>query len=185
MLFTEKEMEQKAVETVASLMCATARTAPKAHGADNLSTLVLTGEEKDALANEMMRIGKENDIGFFQRDSGNVKAAQAVVIFGQKTIQLDIPVCGFCGFKNCAENAKAGAACALSASDLGTAVGSAVEIASIHHIDNRIMFTAGRAALNLGLFKDKRVTMAYGVPLSVSGKSPFFDRKPIVNPNVH
>ncbi len=26
MIFTEKEMEQKAVETVASLMCATART---------------------------------------------------------------------------------------------------------------------------------------------------------------
>jgi uncharacterized ferredoxin-like protein len=39
------------------------------------------------------------------------------------------------------------------------------------------MFTAGRAALSLGLFEDAKVTMAYGVPLSVSGKSPFFDRK--------
>jgi len=185
MIITEKEAEQKAVETVATLMCASARTAPKAHGTDNLSTLVLTGEDKDALANEMMHLGKENDIGFFQRDAGNVKAAQAVVLFGQKTIQLNIPICGYCGFKDCAANAAAGAACALSASDLGTAVCSAVEIASIHHIDSRIMFTAGRAALSLGLFKDPRVRMVYGVPLSVSGKSPFFDRKPFVNPNVH
>ncbi len=185
MIFTEKETEQKAVEFVASLMCATARTAPKAHGTDNLSTMILTGKDKDALAKEMMRLGKKNDIGFFQRDSGNVDKAQAIVLFGQKTTQLNIPICGYCGFKDCAANKKAGAACALSASDLGTAVGSAVEIASIHHIDNRIMFTAGRAALSLNLFKDKKITMAYGVPLSVSGKSPFFDRKPFVNPNVH
>lgn len=177
MIAKDKDLEQKAVETVAALMCAAARTAPKAHGTDNLSTLVVTGKEKDALAKEMMRIGKENDIGFFQRDSGNVDRAQAVVIFGQKTAQLNIPVCGYCGFKDCAENIEKGGACALSASDLGTAVGSAVEIASKHHIDNRIMFTAGRAALSLGLFEDKKVTMAYGVPLSVSGKSPFFDRK--------
>jgi uncharacterized ferredoxin-like protein len=177
MIAKDKEMEQKAVETVAALMCAAARTAPKAHGTDNLSTLVLTGKDKDRLAEEMMRIGKENDIGFFQRDSGNVNKAQAVVIFGQKTAQLNIPVCGYCGFKDCADNIKQGGACALSASDLGTAVCSAVSVASAHRIDNRIMFTAGRAALNLGLFEDKKVTMAYGVPLSVSGKSPFFDRK--------
>src|SRR5271157_1256940 len=177
MIAKSKELEQKAVEEVAALMCAAARTAPKAHGTDNLSTLVVTGKDKDRLAKEMKRIGKENDIGFFQRDSGSVDSAQAVVLFGQKTTQLNIPVCGYCGFKDCAENIKKGGACALSASDLGTAVCSAVEIASLHHIDNRIMFSAGRAALSLGLFDDAKVTMAYGVPLSVSGKSPFFDRK--------
>ena len=177
MIMKSNDLEQKAVEDVAALMCAAARTAPKAHGTDNLSTLVLTGKDKDKLAKEMMRIGKKNGIGFFQRDSGNVDSAQAVVLFGQKTTQLNIPVCGYCGFKDCAENIKKGGACALSASDLGTAVCSAVEIASLHHIDNRIMFTAGRAALSLGLFDDAKVTMAYGVPLSVSGKSPFFDRK--------
>ena len=46
---------------------------------------------------------------FFERDAGSVETAQAVVLFGQKTIQLNIPVCGYCGFKDCAENAKKGA----------------------------------------------------------------------------
>ena len=177
MIIKEKDMELKAVENVAALMCAAARTAPKAHGADNLSTLVVTGKEKDKLAKEMRRIAKKNDLTFFDRDAGCVDIALSVVLFGQKTTQLNIPVCGYCGFKDCADNVKKGGACALSASDLGTAVCSAVGVASIHHIDNRIMFTAGRAALNLGLFEDKKVTMAYGVPLSVTGKSPFFDRR--------
>ena len=177
MITKSKDLEQQAIEHVGALMCAAARTAPKAHGTDNLSTLMVTGKDKDAVAKEMRRIAKKHDIMFFERDAGCVDTAHAVVIFGQKTTQLNIPVCGYCGFKDCAENVKKGGACALSASDLGTAVCSAVEIASIHHIDNRIMFTAGRAALNLNLFKDAKVTMAYGVPLSVTGKSPFFDRK--------
>jgi uncharacterized ferredoxin-like protein len=177
MIASSSDMERKAVEDVAAMMCAAARTAPKAHGTDNLSTLVATGKDKDRLAKEMRRIAKKNDLVFFERDAGCVDTALAVVLLGQKTTQLNIPVCGFCGFKDCAENVKKGGACALSASDLGTAVCSAVGVASIHHIDNRIMFTVGRAALNLGLFEDKKVTMAYGVPLSVTGKSPFFDRK--------
>jgi len=44
MIIKEKDMELKAVENVAALMCAAARTAPKAHGTDNLSTLVVTGK---------------------------------------------------------------------------------------------------------------------------------------------
>ncbi|MBN1837706.1 MAG: hypothetical protein JW820_17750, partial [Spirochaetales bacterium] len=35
---------------------------------------------------------------------------------------------------------------------------------------------AGRAALNLKTLGDE-VRIAWGIPLSVSGKSPFFDRK--------
>ena len=42
-------------------------------------------------------------------------------------------------------------------------------------IDNRIMFTAGKAAASLGLLGDKK--LIFGIPLSVSGKSPYFDRK--------
>jgi uncharacterized ferredoxin-like protein len=71
---------------------------------------------------------------------------------------------------------KAGAACAISASYLGTATCSAA-IAALHHIDNRIMCRIGRAVLNLDLFNDAKVTMVYGIPLSVTGKSPYFDRK--------
>jgi uncharacterized ferredoxin-like protein len=38
------------------------------------------------------------------------------------------------------------------------------------------MFTAGRAAIDLGLFP-KPVRVAHGIPLSATGKNPFFDRK--------
>jgi uncharacterized ferredoxin-like protein len=31
--------------------------------------------------------------------------------------------------------------------------------------------------MNLGLFDDEKITMAYGIPLSVTGKSPYYDRK--------
>jgi len=43
-----------------------------------------------------------------------------------------------------------------------------------HRIDNRIMFTIGKAASTLGMMPECKVIM--GIPLSVSGKSPFFDR---------
>jgi uncharacterized ferredoxin-like protein len=38
------------------------------------------------------------------------------------------------------------------------------------------MYSIGRAALDLKLFSDG-VKQALGIPLSVTGKSPFFDRK--------
>jgi len=37
------------------------------------------------------------------------------------------------------------------------------------------MFTIGKAAASLGLMGEHELVM--GIPLSVSGKSPFFDRK--------
>ncbi len=61
--------------------------------------------------------------------------------------------------------------------DLGIAVGSAAKTAQIHNADNRILFTAGVAALSLHLLPD--CTCAYGIPLSVTGKNIFFDRRPV------
>ncbi|MEM2365908.1 MAG: ferredoxin domain-containing protein, partial [Nitrososphaerota archaeon] len=39
---------------------------------------------------------------------------------------------------------------------------------------NRIMYTVGTAALKLGLIEGD---VALGIPLSATGKSPYFDRK--------
>jgi uncharacterized ferredoxin-like protein len=171
------EMERAAVEQVAALMCAAARTAPKGKGIDNLSTLVVTGADIKKISAEMRRVGKEMGDKNWDRDAANVDVSMVLVILGQRLAPMNIPACGFCGFEDCAASAKAGAACAISASDLGTATCSAVAVAALHHIDNRIMYRIGRAALNLGLFSDQKVTMAYGIPLSVTGKSPYFDRK--------
>ena len=45
-------------------------------------------------------------------------------------------------------------------------------------IDNRIAYSLGKAAISLGLFPE-RVTNAYVVPLSISGKNVFFDRETV------
>ena len=58
--------------------------------------------------------------------------------------------------------------------DLGIALGSAVKTASILNVDNRIMFSAGVAAVKLRLID---ADVAMGVPLSATGKNPYFDRK--------
>jgi uncharacterized ferredoxin-like protein len=177
MITKGSEMERTAVEHVAALMCAAARTAPKGRGIDNLSTLVVTGADIKKISAEMRRVGQEMGDKYWDRDAANVDVSMALVILGQRPAPMNIPACGFCGFEDCAASARAGATCAISASDLGTATCSAVAVAALHHIDNRIMYRIGRAALNLGLFNDEKVTMAYGIPLSVTGKSPYFDRK--------
>jgi uncharacterized ferredoxin-like protein len=64
--------------------------------------------------------------------------------------------------------------CIIKMADLGIALGSAAKTASMHNVDNRIMFTAGVAALSLGWMEGCLV--AYGLPLKASGKSIYFDR---------
>jgi uncharacterized ferredoxin-like protein len=88
---------------------------------------------------------------------------------------LQIPACGFCGFADCDVMQEAGGTCSFNSGDLGIAVGSAVATAADLRIDNRVMYTAGKAALELGLLGDD-VEIAYGVPLAAKGKNPFFDR---------
>ena len=44
------------------------------------------------------------------------------------------------------------------------------------HIDNRIMYSIGSTCLKLKLFSPG-VKQALGIPLSVTGKNPFFDRR--------
>lgn len=170
-----KEMEERAALQVAELMCLAARTAPKGRGVDNLVTLVVTGRDKDMLSAEMRKIAKESGSQFFERDANCVDKSLAVVLIGQKVNVMGVVPCGYCGYANCAENAKDNGYCAISIGDLGIAIGSAVSVAAQHHVDNRVMFSIGRAALNQGYFEEA-ATHVYGIPLSVSGKSPFFDR---------
>ena len=60
--------------------------------------------------------------------------------------------------------------------DLGIALGSAASVAADHRADCRIMYTIGKAAVRLGLLGPE-VEIAHGIPLSVTGKSIYFDRK--------
>jgi len=176
MHINSQQAEEQAILNLAYAVCAAARTAPKACGIDHMETAVLTGDDKRKVADEMRRQGESLPASFFIRDAGNVDASGAVVLVGVKYEPRGLNErCGLCGFDNCAACTAAGAICVFTPLDLGIALGSAVAMAADCRVDNRIMFTIGKVAAALGLLGDYKLIM--GIPLSVSGKSPFFDRK--------
>ena len=177
MLYISQEMETRAALEAAAKICAAARTAPKAKGVDRIHTLTLTGAEKDAVADEMERFGAEHNAAFFLRDAGNVRAAAALVFIGiEEGVRGLNDLCGYCHHANCGACKAANGVCVYDPMDVGIALGSAAAAAADCRVDSRILFTAGRAALSLGLMGEN-VRLIYGLPVSVSGKSPFFDRK--------
>jgi len=150
-IIRSEDAEREAVLHVARLMVAAARTAPKAGGRDNIKTLILTGEEKDRLAEEMQKMGGSS------LSPKNVKDADAIVLIG---VDFGSPIEEWRNFR-------------AKLIDLGIAIGSAVKIASDLNVDNRIMYRAGRAAINTGIMKADEVQ---GIPISIKGKNIFFDR---------
>lgn len=175
MIYNNSDAEKRAILTVADLMLAAARTAPKGCGVDNLVSMIIDGKEKDDLSQAMRAIAEETGADFFNRDANNVDACPVVLVLGSYDQPIGLDNCSLCGFKDCAETKKAGANCAFNVNDLGIALGSAVSVAAQHKIDNRIMFSAGKAAMRLSYLPDN-VRVALAIPLSVSAKSIFFDR---------
>ncbi len=175
MIITSQEIEERAVAQIADMMCVAARTAPKGRGVDNLVTVIVKGQEKEQLSAEMRRIAQESGMQFFERDANCLDQAALVVLLGQKVKPLGVKPCGYCGYADCAECAQGTGICAISTGDLGIAVGSAVNTASLYHADNRVMFSVGKAAVNIGLMVEE-IKLVYGIPLSITGKIPFFDR---------
>lgn len=151
MIFNSKESEVEAVLNVAKLMIVAARTAPKAKGEDNIKAVIVIGDEMDELANTMEKIGRV-------RDSKNVRQSSVVVLLG---VDFGKPIDEWINFE-------------AKLIDLGIALGSAVKVASELNVDNRIMYSIGRAAMKMGLMKADEVQ---GIPLSIKGKNIFFDRK--------
>lgn len=176
MIRLNEQVEVAGLETIAEMLCVAARTAPKGKGQDLLTTAIVTGDDKAALQERMRLICDRDGVAFFKRDAENLEYAPVVVLIGTRKLPLGIPACGFCGFPNCAAMQKAGGTCSFNSGDLGIAVGSAAAMAADCRVDNRIMYSAGKAALELGLLGDD-VQIAYAIPLAAQGKNPFFDRK--------
>ncbi|MFA5112724.1 MAG: DUF2148 domain-containing protein [Candidatus Margulisiibacteriota bacterium] len=172
----EPAFRAAAVARVAEELALAARTAPKGRGLDLLEVLVLTGADIAKLSAQMQAIGEREKHQTFLRDSENIKGAQAILLIGTKQKVVGLRYCSFCGYPSCDEAERAGAVCALNSVDLGIAVGSAVSVAADHRIDNRVMYTVGKAAVEMKLLGPE-VAIALGIPLSVSSKNPFFDRK--------
>lgn len=177
------EGEKDAVLQVAKLMLASARTAPKSGGVDDILSAIVFGAEKDSLVAEMESLAQKRNSSGFKRDARNVQNSEAVVLIGvrgTKSFGLD---CGACGYASCQNfdgaDKKAGqdfkgATCLFKALDLGIALGSAVKTASLLNVDSRIMYRVGTAARKLGMLPEASTIM--GVPLSIEGKNIYFDR---------
>ncbi len=174
MLLNPETVDESIIKA-AERICIAARTAPKGKGKDLLVTAIVTGDEMNDIASRMREIALRDELEFFARDAGNVEASAALVLLGSRKDPLGLSHCGYCGFEDCQKMLEAGGTCSFNSGDLGIAVGSAVSRAADLRIDNRVMYSAGKAALELGLLGEE-VKIVYGVPLSVSGKSPFFDR---------
>jgi len=175
MLIMNELAEVAGLIRAAENLCVAARTAPKGKGKDLLVTAVVTEDDKKRLQQQMRQIGERDGVIYFLRDADNIDHAPAVVLIGTRKEPLQIPACGFCGFVDCDTMTSAGGTCSFNAGDLGVAVGSAVALAADLRIDNRIMYTAGKAAIELGILGGD-VKIAYGIPLAAKGKNPFFDR---------
>ena len=171
--------EINAVETVASLMALSARTAPKGMGKDFLKIKTLGRDECIQLGEEMIKYGEEKGDKGFIRDGNNLRDSAACLLVGldeHPAIGLDCGACGYgCEKMKPEDTGKAlvGPSCIIRVLDMGIALGSAAKTASAHNVDNRIMYRAGVIARKIGLIHSN-VVMA--IPLSVSGKSPYYDR---------
>lgn len=172
MITFEEQIRNENIKDIANkLMCA-ARTAPKARGTDNLVLAVATDETIVEIAEKMKQLAIEREMEFLNRDAENILQCGAVILFGMKISPLGLN-CAACGFPTCGEKPK-NVPCFFNANDLGIAIGSAVSLAADMRVDSRVMFSVGQAVLDLNLLPE--CSMILALPLSVSGKSVFFDR---------
>lgn len=172
----ESDIRRATVIRIAEQILIAARTAPKGRGIDDLDYCILYEEHLKLLADKMIEIGQREEMVFFERDANNLINSDAVVLIGTKIQSRGIKKCGFCGFANCTEKAKFPMVpCSFNTGDLGIAIGSAVSMAADNRIDNRVMFSVGYSAIELGIMQPN-IRIAYGIPLYVGPKSIFYDR---------
>ncbi len=174
----ESDIKENVLIRTAEKMMTAARTAPKAKGIDNLVISMVQGDTIKLLSDKLKELAQEGTgPEYFVRDAENILNSAVIVLIGTQIKPLGIKYCGFCGFKNCEEKLKhPDCPCALNTGDLGIAVGSAAGVAMDERVDNRIMHSVGKAAVDLKLLGEE-IKIAYGIPLYIGPKNVFFDRK--------
>ncbi len=186
-VINSEEMKNQGIRAGAAMLALAMRTAPKTRGIDALKTALVLGPDLEMLASAMERKSEEKaaSLPIFKRDASNVRSAAVVLLVGVKRDpkRRELPFnCGACGYPTCAALVASGGregedftgpSCVFQAIDLGIALGSAVKLAAELTIDNRIMYTVGAAAKKLNLLDSDIII---GIPLSATGKNPFFDR---------
>ena len=175
MLINERQNRRERLLKVAEAMATAARTAPKGKGLDIIEILTVADEHIAELSAEMIKYSEKSGLKFFLRDAENILQAEAVILIGTKTKTHGLN-CGYCGFPTCEEKLlHEEIPCSLNSVDVGIAIGSACATAADIRVDSREMFSAGRAAQELGWMPG--CSNIYGIPISCSSKNPFFDRR--------
>jgi uncharacterized ferredoxin-like protein len=180
MITNERDTRRERLLQVANDMMTAARTAPKGKGFDIIEVALVTGETINELSDAMLAYSEQTGLKFVMRDAENILHAEAIVLIGtaQKNHSLN---CGYCGFETCtAKNEFPDVPCSINTVDVGIAIGSACSVAADRRVDSRVMFSVGRVAQELGLMPG--CSNIYGIPISCSSKSPFFDRIPKTPP---
>lgn len=179
-LYIEETFRRDYLISAAQKMLAAARTAPKARGMDHLTLAYILNDTIQLIADQMIQMAQSGKAGnFFIRDAHSLQSCEVMVLIGTSFSAMGIQGCTLCGFSGCEEkNQHPDHPCVFNTGDLGIAIGSAVSVAMEMRVDNRIMYSAGMAARELNLLGSP-VKVIYGIPLSVSSKNPFFDRKPL------
>lgn len=174
MILNERDVRHEHVLNIAKQMMTAIRTAPKGKGIDIIETVAVTGEDIKILSDKVRALYEENGMKFFLRDADNILWADVIILVGthQKVQGLN---CAHCGFDLCTDK-PLGVPCAINSVDLGIAIGSACATAADLRVDTRVMFSAGLAAQELNWLDGCKCVMA--IPVSISSKNPFFDRKP-------
>ena len=175
MITNERDTRRERVINVANAMMTAARTAPKGKGFDIIEIKLVTGKDIQTLSEAMLKYNEKTGLMFVARDAENILHSDAIVLIGtkQKIHNLN---CAYCGFPTCEEKQKHHEVpCSLNSVDVGIAIGSACAVAADARVDTRVMFSAGRVALELGWMNE--CSNVYGIPVSCSSKNPFFDRQ--------
>ena len=174
-------------EMVVNLMAVSARTAPKAGGKDFLEIVVITDESQLKKIAEAMKAyaHRSSNESFWLRDASNIENSDGLLLIGLREPNAAGYDCGACGYPSCSEFKQSrepvekemgysGPQCALRMMDIGVALASAAKTAGLLNVDNRVQQRVGAAARTLGLIQAQVVM---GIPVSISGKSIYFDRK--------
>lgn len=172
MIIKSFQSENEAVINTAYLMAGAARTAPKTKGEDRIETLILTDEDITKISDYLKEQGQKNNLNLYKRDGRILQEADAILLIAVENKPSNLgKICGYCGHDCTTE----GNVCSFTSIDLGIAVGSAISVAADNRVDDRVLFSAGKAALELGYF-DEEYTQVLAIALASKGKNPFFDR---------
>lgn len=172
----ENDLIGETLTDIAKKMVIAARTAPKGRGRNTIKLAIATKTDLEMISRKMKKIGKREKMDSFLRDAENIQSAHSIVLIGSVYQSIGLN-CGLCGFPDCkTKDDNPDAPCAFNPTDMGIAIGSAVSVAADHRVDNRVMYTIGKAASELNLLGEE-CKLILGIPLASLSKSPFFDRK--------